>query len=162
MTIALENCEKHLQNFKTCKKSLKYFAEKPILLNFETFPQCFVQYLLRKLVFISNSAQITYALHFWQILVSWKPLSMVEWIFKVNEFWQTPKFDIFQEALFFTLVSSTNLLLEAVQVGAVQNLVNPLITNPTKWSSTLKRFVGICPCIFSVYLTISLGWRLKC
>ena len=32
--------------------------------------------------------------------------------------WVTLKFDIFQEALFFTWASSTNLLLEAVQVGA--------------------------------------------
>ena len=51
-----------------------------------------------------------------QILVPWKPLSLVKWIFKVTEFREIPKFIIFQEALFSTLALSTNLVAEAVQI----------------------------------------------
>ena len=32
--------------------------------------------------------------------------------------------------------------------------INPLNANPAKWSSTLKQFVGCCPHIASVCLTI--------
>ena len=38
---------------------------------------------------------------------------------------------------------------------------NPLSANPTKWSNTLKQFVGYCRRIVSVCLTILWGWRLK-
>ena len=42
--------------------------------------------------------------------------------------------------------------------------VNPLSANPTKWSNTLKQFVGPCFCrlIFWVCLTILWGWDWKC
>ena len=38
---------------------------------------------------------------------------------------------------------------------------NPLSANPTKWSSTLKQFLGNNWQIFSVCLTILWGWCLK-
>ena len=40
-------------------------------------------------------------------------------------------------------------------------LINPLSTNPTKWSDTLKQFVGCCRRIVCVCLTILWGWCLK-
>ena len=39
--------------------------------------------------------------------------------------------------------------------------VNPLSAKPTKWSNTLKQFVGNSRRIFWVHLTILWGWRLK-
>ena len=39
--------------------------------------------------------------------------------------------------------------------------INPLNANPTKWSNTLKPFVGFYRRIVSVYLTILWGWHLK-
>ena len=39
--------------------------------------------------------------------------------------------------------------------------VNPLSTNSTKWSNTLKQFVGNSQWIVWVCLTILWGWRLK-
>ena len=39
--------------------------------------------------------------------------------------------------------------------------VDPLSTNHTKWSNTLKQFIGYCRQIALVYLTILWGWRLK-
>ena len=51
-----------------------------------------------------------------QILVPWKPLSLVKWTFKVTEFREILKFIIFQEALFFTLALTSDLVAEAVQV----------------------------------------------
>ena len=41
-------------------------------------------------------------------------------------------------------------------------LVNPLSANPTKWSHTLKQFVGYCWRIVWVYLTILWEWRILC
>ena len=43
-------------------------------------------------------------------------------IFRASELPQRPKFDIFQEALFCTLASSTNLVLTVVPVEAGQYL----------------------------------------
>ena len=40
-------------------------------------------------------------------------------------------------------------------------LFNPLTANPTKWSNTLKQFLGNRGRIIWVCLTISRGWRLK-
>ena len=37
---------------------------------------------------------------------------------------------------------------------------NPLSASPTKWSNTLKQFVGCCRRIACVCLTILWGWRL--
>ena len=37
-------------------------------------------------------------------------------IFKKTEFQQTPKFGIFQNALYLTLASSTNLVMKAAQI----------------------------------------------
>ena len=42
-----------------------------------------------------------------------------------------------------------------------RDYVNPISTNPTKWSNTLKQFVGCCPRIGSVCLTILQGWCLR-
>ena len=39
--------------------------------------------------------------------------------------------------------------------------INPLSANPTKWTNTLKQFVGCCPRIVWVCLTILWDWRLK-
>ena len=39
--------------------------------------------------------------------------------------------------------------------------LNPLSANPTKWSSTIKQFVGFCRRIIWVCLTILWGWHLK-
>ena len=39
--------------------------------------------------------------------------------------------------------------------------ITPLSANPTKWSNTLKQFVGFCRQIVWVYLTILWSWRLK-
>ena len=41
------------------------------------------------------------------------------------------------------------------------NCVNPLNSNPTKWSNTLKHFLGKSRWIVWVCLTILWGWRLK-
>ena len=40
-------------------------------------------------------------------------------------------------------------------------IINPLNANTTKWSNTLKQFVGNVQRIASVCLTISLGSRLE-
>ena len=40
-------------------------------------------------------------------------------------------------------------------------LINPLGANPTKWSNTLKKFVGFCGRIVWACLTILWGLRLK-
>ena len=40
-------------------------------------------------------------------------------------------------------------------------LLNPLCTNPTKWSETLKQFVSKSPQIVWVCLTILSGWCLR-
>ena len=39
-------------------------------------------------------------------------------------------------------------------------VINPLSTKPTKWSKTLKQFVGCCRQIVWVCLAILCGWRL--
>ena len=39
--------------------------------------------------------------------------------------------------------------------------LNPLSTNPAKWSNTLKQFVGCCLRIVWVCLTILQSWRSK-
>ena len=39
--------------------------------------------------------------------------------------------------------------------------INPLSAKHTKWSKTLKQFVGCCRQIIWVCLTILWGWRLK-
>ena len=50
-----------------------------------------------------------------------------------------------------------------VDCQASKNLlkVNPLSANPTKWSNTLKQFVGFCRRIVWVYLTFFGGWHSK-
>ena len=53
-----------------------------------------------------------------QFLISWKPLSLFKLIFKPTMFWQTPKFDLLQKALFLTLTPSTDLVVKAVQIEA--------------------------------------------
>ena len=40
-------------------------------------------------------------------------------------------------------------------------LINLLRANPTKWSSTLKQFIGSCQQIFGVCLTVLGGCRFK-
>ena len=42
-----------------------------------------------------------------------------------------------------------------------QKYMNPLSANPTKWSNTLKQFVGISRQIVCVCLIILWDWRLK-
>ena len=39
--------------------------------------------------------------------------------------------------------------------------INPLSANPTKWSNTLKQFVGFCRRIVLVCLIILWGWGLQ-
>ena len=39
--------------------------------------------------------------------------------------------------------------------------LNPLSANPTRWSNTLKQFVGCCRRVVWVCLTVLWGWRLK-
>ena len=48
-----------------------------------------------------------------------------------------------------------------VYCGCFLIIINPLSANPTKWSNTLKQFVGESRWIVWVCLTILWGWRLK-
>ena len=48
--------------------------------------------------------------------------SLLKLILRATELWQRPKLDLFQKALFWTLVSSTNLVLKAVPIAAGQFL----------------------------------------
>ena len=41
------------------------------------------------------------------------------------------------------------------------SLLNPSSVDPTKWSNTIKQFVGFCRQIVGVCLAILWGWRLK-
>ena len=50
--------------------------------------------------------------HFLQALVSQKLLSLLQVIFRATELWQITKLEIFWKELFFTSVSSTNLILK--------------------------------------------------
>ena len=61
---------------------------------------------------------------------------------------------------FFSRVFSGYIMVEWSCLSAM-NLI-PLRTNLTKWSNTLKQFVGCCRRIVWVCLTILWGWRLKC
>ena len=46
-----------------------------------------------------------------------------------------------------------------IVLNFVQNIINPLSTNPTKWSNALKQIVGCCRQIVWVYLIILWSWR---
>ena len=52
-------------------------------------------------------------------------------------------------------------LILSILVSWIHVLLYPLNANPTKWSNTLKQFVGCCGRIVWVCLTILRGWRLK-
>ena len=54
----------------------------------------------------------------------------------------------------------TNYYLNIVE-SQVFTPINPLSANFTKWSNTLKQFVGFGRQIVWVYLTILQGWCLK-
>ena len=63
---------------------------------------------------------------------------------------------------FVTSQNSFEILCIRLKVFLVTKLtVNPLSTNPTKWSNTLKQFVGCWGRIAWVCLTILWGWRSK-
>ena len=91
LTAARENARNQRQNFSqlslfhvNLRICLEYFVQ-----NSEDW-------------FIFNSAHNPWNLPFRQILIIWKPLSLLKLIFKAIEFWQTTEFTIFQEALFLT------------------------------------------------------------
>ena len=46
-------------------------------------------------------------------------------------------------------------------IAFISKYLNPLNANPTKWSNTVKQFVGKCRRIVSVCLTILWGWCLS-
>ena len=94
LNFALENCK---------NSPLQHFPEKAILLNFENLSTMFCQDCLRKYIFTLNSSQTPWNLQFLQILNIRKLLLLLQLIFIKTEFWHTPKFNIFQKALFFTL-----------------------------------------------------------
>ena len=63
----------------------------------------------------------------------------------------------FKEKLMLILLEG---LLIYREMALVNVDVNSLSVNPTKWSNTLKQFVGFCRRIVRVCLTILWGWRL--
>ena len=57
-------------------------------------------------------------MYFLQILVCQRTHSLLELTFRAVELQQSPKFDIFQKALFCILTSGTNLALKAAALAA--------------------------------------------
>ena len=63
--------------------------------------------------------------------------------------------------IIFKLYSSEILNHSMLIFPFILMLSNPLSANSTKWSNTLKQFVGNSRQIVRVCLTILWGWRLK-
>ena len=104
-----------LENWK--KSARKHITEKAILLNFENLSAIFRPKLFEKNTSLFLTRPRSLGIHFFfQILASWKTLSLLKLIFNASKFWQIPYFDIFWKVLFFTLALSANLVLKAVQV----------------------------------------------
>ena len=61
-------------------------------------------------------------LHFLYFLIAQKNHSPFNFIYNASELQQRPRFDIIQEALFSTLLSSTNLIPKVIIIGALQYL----------------------------------------
>ena len=61
----------------------------------------------------------------------------------------------------FDTYSERQLLICFRMVTSFPFIINPLSTNPTQWSNTLKQFFGKSRWIFWVCLTILWGWRFK-
>ena len=59
----------------------------------------------------------------------------------------------------FTAIFSTLILVTKIYMCRL--IINPFSANPTKWSNTLKQFVGDSGQIVSVCLTILWGWCSK-
>ena len=57
-------------------------------------------------------------MHFLQILASQRTHSLLKLTFRAAELQQSPKFGIFQKALFCILTSGTNLVLKAAALAA--------------------------------------------
>ena len=89
-----------------------------------------------------------------------KSFFSVKKIFNIKLFFHIKIF--FQKKLFFKLVlqqMNNHIFLQNNSNYIVS--FNPLNANPTKWSNTLKQFIGCCRRIFWVCLNILWGWRLK-
>ena len=113
LTVGLQNCEKSV---------VKHFIINLCYLISLICLQHFVQGCLRKHIFISNSIQRPWNFHFWYVLVFQSAHLLFKLIFRANDLPQSRKFYIFQEALVFTLVSSTYLLLKVIVMEAEQYL----------------------------------------
>ena len=113
LTVLLENCE---------KSAGKHDIEKPILLYFWNVPTKICLELSEESHFHYRLVPDTIEFTFLYILVLQKTHLLLKLIFTGTELRQRHKFDTFQKALFFTLVSSTNLDLQTVAIAAGQYL----------------------------------------
>ena len=103
-------------------------------------------------------------------LVFWVRLQAGIYLLKVNN--RNTRQGVKYVQIYFTFCSSVSVVnfehviagwtgfLGIVSLTSIKSL-NPLSANPTKWSVTLKQFVGFCWRIVWVCLTILWGWRLK-
>ena len=58
-------------------------------------------------------------------------------------------------------ISNQNTYLRISMAAFTISYINPVNANPREWSNTLKQFVGYCPRIVWVCLTILWSWGLK-
>ena len=76
-----------------------------------------------------------------------------------GESWKFIRFiKSFQRRLCLTLIETLSI---SWHLSFLRCNFNPLGANPTKWSNTLRQFVGCCRRIVWVCLTILWGWRSK-
>ena len=104
------------------KSDVKLSIGKPILFTFLNFSATLRPRLSEETDFHWSLGPDPLILHFLQLLVLEKTHSLFKLIFKATQFQEIPQYDIFQKTLFFTLVSSMNLGLNAFPGAARQYL----------------------------------------
>ena len=102
--------------------AVKHSIEKPTLPNFVNLSTTFCQRLSEEAKFHLKLSPDALILHFLKFLISEKSYLIFKFIFKATQLQKIPEYDIFQEALFFTLPSSMNLRISTIPVAAGQYL----------------------------------------